>query len=248
MTDGGDAASASLAVAALLDGPEQPLRLLSDGSHAQSWATGSDAVLVLESEHGVHLPNAVHGADVTRLRRLGVRTSVIGGGRWVADGMEVRVRRWWDPVPRRVDVRAEVVAEVASALLPPPRDPALDMIEEAIGAADPARLVGLGTGSTPGGDDWLAARLVALHAVDRGDDAVALWAEVEPHLGATTPFSADLLRHAARGAAVLAVHRLLDALSGRGEPATALRDVLALGDTSGWWLARGLTDTLTAHQ
>jgi Protein of unknown function (DUF2877) len=236
-------ASASLAVAALLDGPEQALRLLSDGSHAQSWATGSDEVLVLESEHGVHLPNAVHGADVTRLRRLGVRASLIGGGRWIADGMEVRVHRWWDPVPPRVDVRADAVAALSAALLPPPRDPALDAIEEAIRAGQPARLVGLGTGSTPGGDDWLAARMVALRATGRDDDASALWAEVEPHLAATTPFSADLLRHAARGGAALAVHRLLDAVSGRGAPDLALRDVLALGHTSGWWLARGVIDT-----
>ena len=45
------------------------------------------------------------------------------------------------------------------------------------------------------------------------------------------------------GAAVLAVHRLLDAVSGREPPAAALRDVLALGHTSGWWLARGVIDT-----
>jgi hypothetical protein len=41
---------------------------------------------------------------------------------------------------------------------------------------------------------------------------------------------------------VLAVHRLLDAVSGRGAPTAALRDVLALGHTSGWWLARGVID------
>jgi hypothetical protein len=240
--------AASLGIAALLDGPEQPLRLLSDGPHAQAWVAESGAVLVLESEQGAHLPNAVHGADVTRLRRLGVSTSSVGGGRWTADGTEVRVRRWWDPVPRRVTVRADAVAALATSLPPPPPDPARAAIEDAARARRPDRLVGLGTGSTPGGDDWLAARLVTLWAVGRNDDAAVLWADVEPRLEATTPLSADLLRHAARGAAALAVHGLLDAVSGRTPPGLALHDVLALGHTSGWWLARGVIDTAAEHQ
>jgi hypothetical protein len=239
--------SASLAVAALFDGPEQPLRLLGDSSVAQVWAGETGAVLVLESEHGVYLPDAVHDVDVDLLRRLGVRTSVIGGGSWVGGDVPLQVHRWWDPVPRRVQVRPAVVAELKEALGSPPRDPAGPAIEDAIAAGQPGRLVGLGTGSTPGGDDWLAARLVTLRAVGRDDDAAQLWARVEPCLAATPPLSADLLRHAARGGAALAVHRLLDAVSGRAAPPAALRAVLALGHTSGWWLARGVIDTAGEH-
>ena len=65
-------------------------------------------------------------------------------------------------------------------------------------------------GSTPAGDDLLAGRLVALHALGEVDAAAALAAELP--LDRTTTLSAELLRRAAVGEASRPVIELLRAL------------------------------------
>lgn len=74
-------------------------------------------------------------------------------------------------------------------------------------------LLGAGPGLTPSGDDFIAASLLTLHAIRRGDLAGRVWAEILPALpGATHPVSAAHLSCAAEGRLAEAQHRLLQAL------------------------------------
>lgn len=102
----------------------------------------------------------------------------------------------------------------------------------ALAAAD--RLVGLGPGLTPSGDDALLGVEAALHVVGhaRSGSLVGSLADLDRR---TTTVSAAMLRHAARGEAAERIHRLLAVLLA---PSTAgladtLDDAVAWGATSG---------------
>jgi hypothetical protein len=142
------------------------------------------------------------------------------------------------------------VAETAGAAARGVPDRPVDALRVALAAGDPAllraavhALVGLGAGSTPGGDDVLAGALAALHATRRSVLAhqvgVAALADVATR---TTALSADLLRLAAAGhvcSEAAAVLRAVDS----GDPSAlreALRRLLRVGHTSGADLATGL--------
>ncbi|MEM9607984.1 MAG: DUF2877 domain-containing protein [Actinomycetota bacterium] len=148
--------------------------------------------------------------------------------------------RWWDPAVPRIAPRPERVAELRAALgrLDPPED---DAVVAARGG-DPDALVGLGSGSTPAGDDLLAGRLVALHALGDAEAAAELAAELR--LDRTTPLSAELLRRAALGEASRPVNELLRAVERRTSVALELEALLEVGGTSGRWLAEGIADAL----
>lgn len=106
------------------------------------------------------------------------------------------------------------------------------------------RLLGLGPGLTPAGDDVLAGLLLGLRHLGGSSGAAlaaALGAGVLPAAERrTTAISAALLRHAAGGAAADPVIDVLDAVGGRLALAPALRRLLAVGHTSGADLATGL--------
>ena len=106
------------------------------------------------------------------------------------------------------------------------------------------RLVGLGPGLTPAGDDVLAGALVALAAT--GGDAAALDRLVAPLRPHTTIVSAALLRCAAAGRAVPQLARFVTAAAaGRAVPAM-VQDLLRVGSTSGTALAHGALAALGA--
>jgi hypothetical protein len=90
---------------------------------------------------------------------------------------------------------------------------------------DSTRLLGLGTGLTPEGDDLLAGAAAAVAALEPWDAATrARWlaAAAPPDAGErTTKLSATLLGLAARGQAIEPVHALLDLEHERWEPALA---------------------------
>ena len=108
------------------------------------------------------------------------------------------------------------------------------------------RLLGLGHGLTPSGDDFLGALLFTLrHA------PVLDWQARMPGLhsrlaaaasGATNPISAALLHDMMAGTSYRALHELLDALDlGRPEPvAGAVHSLLAVGASSGADLLAGV--------
>ncbi|MGH3400133.1 MAG: DUF2877 domain-containing protein, partial [Streptosporangiaceae bacterium] len=118
------------------------------------------------------------------------------------------------------------------------------------GAVEAARrLIGLGPGLTPSGDDMLAGLLLALRLLGGATaGARAVWladqlaATVTRHARErTTPVSAALLHCAARGQGSAEVGRVLRALGGLEPAAAAVARLLAIGHTSGADLAWGLS-------
>jgi hypothetical protein len=108
--------------------------------------------------------------------------------------------------------------------------------------ADPTALVGLGPGLTPAGDDLLAGTLVTLRALDLRAAAASVIDRMDTTR--TTPISAALLVEAAQGRAARPLLGLLRSLTGSGEVDAALDGLLAVGATSGRWLAEGVRRAL----
>lgn len=111
------------------------------------------------------------------------------------------------------------------------------------------RLLGLGLGLTPSGDDFLGGMMIALAMSGYADAASALAAPVlaaAPE--ATNRISAAHLGAAARGLGADALHRSVEALAGghREELATALQGLDAIGHSSGWDALAGAVSALAA--
>jgi len=111
---------------------------------------------------------------------------------------------------------------------------ALETGDRSLAAELATRLVGLGPGLTPSGDDLLVGIEAALHALARpsaGFLALAL-DDVE---GRTTALAATLLRHAGAGEFAERLHTLLAALLGSDDEAipAAIDRAVAWGATSG---------------
>lgn len=107
-----------------------------------------------------------------------------------------------------------------------------------------SRLIGLGPGLTPAGDDFLtgllalcAAPSMRLHAY------TALLAElVRTHQGATTDISFTTLKEAARGRVRESIMAVLDAVANDNQDTleTAAQKVIAIGKTSGTDIVSGM--------
>ena len=184
---------------------------------------------------------------------------VVGAGRVVGAGLELRAVREWRPsrvgvlpVPGRaaadgvgyVGVLADLCADLVRA--------ALDgrTVEPHVHG-----LVGAGAGLTPSGDDALCGVLLALRAWGRSPEPfAAVVGAVARSLRRTNDLSASLLRAAAEGYAVPQVVSLVEALSrsesgaesgaGRSVAVTALEAVHAIGHSSGRDLVAGLVGAL----
>jgi hypothetical protein len=124
--------------------------------------------------------------------------------------------------------------------------PALDALDEWLrhGLAvpdDAARLVGLGPGLTPSGDDYFGGMLVALRALARHAQADALWRWLQPQLVAgTSAISAAHLEAAAAGEAHEIVHEVLL------DPRQAQK-LDRIGHCSGWDALAGAVAVLRAN-
>jgi hypothetical protein len=107
--------------------------------------------------------------------------------------------------------------------------------------ASVARLLGLGPGLTPSGDDVLAAVLIALHALGRERSAALLWSLLGSELAvATSVLSAAHLTAAAAGQGHRAIHAVLEALCARRAVVPAIRGLAELGHSSGWDALAGM--------
>lgn len=99
------------------------------------------------------------------------------------------------------------------------------------------RLLGLGPGLTPSGDDYLGGALVALRAFGRAESADALWSALRQRATkCTNRISAAHLAAAAEGDAYEALHACLSTLAA-GEVAGwrgRLDRVASVGHCSGW--------------
>jgi hypothetical protein len=102
-------------------------------------------------------------------------------------------------------------------------------------AAAAARLVGLGPGLTPAGDDFLTGYLAALwsRAGSRQWHAATLAAALAPFLARTHAISRQMLDDAANGRFAQALVDVIIALSGAGDIDAAAARALACGHSSG---------------
>lgn len=100
---------------------------------------------------------------------------------------------------------------------------------------DATRLVGLGPGLTPSGDDFLAGFLTALRRLGRGDLADAAARVVVPLAAtATNSIAAAHLLHAAEGEMAARLIEVLDRIAAGGDTEELLDRVETIGHTSGW--------------
>ena len=136
-------------------------------------------------------------------------------------------------VPARV-VSVQVARRRAPVLAPHTWRPAAR-----VDVSDPQRLLGHGPGLTPSGDDVLAGYLVGAAAYGLPVDALRAYVDANAHRRTTT-LSAALLRHAAAGETIPQVAALLDALDGHRPLDRALRELAAVGHTSGAALGSGV--------
>jgi hypothetical protein len=168
----------------------------------------------------------VADAAAARWSRRSVATRTIAQARASAGGFGALMREdvAHDPVGI-LDVARPMLAGLIVALETGDRRCAAEVA---------TRLIGLGPGLTPSGDDVLVGIEAALHALDRpsaGFLALAM-GDVEER---TTALAATLLRHAAAGEFAERLHILLAALLGSDDEtiATAIGRAAAWGATSG---------------
>lgn len=192
--------------------------------------------------------------------------AVVGGGVIETGLLRVAVCRWWDPAPVLVPLSRQRLQTGYAALqvlcAASPRQPGLGedagpavlaarcAAGDVPGAAGAVRrLLGLGPGLTPSGDDMVAGLLLALRLLGgaTADGARAVWladrlAATVTHYARdrTTAVSAALLHCAARGQAAAEVVSVLRAFEGREPAGPAVARLLAAGHTSGADLAWGL--------
>lgn len=116
-----------------------------------------------------------------------------------------------------------------------------NLVEDPVGAPDPAGdadvLIGLGGGLTPSGDDWVGGSMVALRALGKPDAARRVAGWVLPLAQSRTgKISIAHLAAASGGEGAAALHEAIRAICADDGPGldTALRDIDAIGHTSGW--------------
>jgi hypothetical protein len=199
-------------------------------------------VMALLARGAVALPFGIRTpipAAVAPWRALRVGDAVtIRDGRVELPGASLVLRRWWrPPVVRALRGGLALKDGLAALHAALPDAPACRDVDP---GAPPARLLGLGPGLTPYGDDVLAGRLIA--AVAWGGE-VGLASQVRATArAATTAVSEVWLLEAAQGRAVPEAVGLVDAVSA-GAPQrvrAALGPLLAVGSTSGHGLAAGI--------
>jgi hypothetical protein len=193
----------------------------------------------------------------------------VGGGRIVVGELAVSAAAWWDPRPRlpggrpallpegvrqlRTTLYGEGMPHSAFTLPGLPTGPGgpLAALRGAVRRADleaalrtATRLIGLGPGLTPAGDDVMAGTIAGL--VLLGHPAAERFAAGVCALaaGRTTELSRALLRHAAAGRVSAEYAAVLQGLVGERPLAPAIERLLATGATSGRAMALGLSTAI----
>ncbi|MQY02379.1 oxamate carbamoyltransferase subunit AllH family protein [Actinomadura macrotermitis] len=277
------AGAASLALRPALAAPRHPARVIAAfpaAVYLERHGGPEPRVVAVVACDAVRLPNAVVLGAACRDRPFrGVREggeAWIGDGRVETEGLQIRIRRWWDPSPELGALGPAAFARGVHGLeqalhstgggtcggtgggLAGHPDPAL--LARLCAAGDLAgsveaaeRIVGLGPGLTPSGDDILAGLLVTLRlaggALGEGGrgGGRAVWlagwlgAAVTADAGTrTTALAATLLHCAAAGCAGAEVAAVLRGVAGHEPVVPAVRRLLAVGHTSGADLAAGV--------
>jgi len=189
----------------------------------------------------------------------------VGAGRIAVGDLVVRAAAWWNPRPRlpqprpallpegvrqlRTTLYGEGVPHSAFTLPGMPTGPGgpLAALRGAVRRSDleaalrtATRLIGLGPGLTPAGDDVMAGTMAGL--VLLGHPAAERFAGGVLSLaaGRTTELSRALLRHAAAGQVSGEYSAVLQGMVGERPLGPAIAGLLAAGSTSGRALALGL--------
>jgi hypothetical protein len=189
----------------------------------------------------------------------------VGGGRIVVGDLAVSAAAWWNPRPKLPSLRPALLPEGVRQLrnslygegvphsaftlpgLPTGPGGPLAALRGAVRRADleaalrtATRLIGLGPGLTPAGDDVMAGTIAGL--VLLGHPAAERFAAGVYSLaaGRTTELSRALLRHAACGRVSGEYAAVLHGLVGERPLAPAVAALLATGATSGRAMALGL--------
>jgi hypothetical protein len=189
----------------------------------------------------------------------------VGGGRIVVGDLSVSAAAWWNPRPKLPSLRPALLPEGVRQLrntlygegvphsaftlpgLPTGPGGPLAALRGAVRRADleaalrtATRLIGLGPGLTPAGDDVMAGTVAGL--VLLGHPAAERFAAGVYSLaaGRTTELSRALLRHAACGRVSGEYAAVLHGLVGERPLAPAVATLLATGSTSGRAMALGL--------
>ncbi len=268
-------AAACAAIAGLLTGPSRTARVLGaspaavyltapDPTAEADAADGAAVVVALVTVDAVRLPCALvlpERADAAGLPPPGYAArAAVGEGAVVLGHTVVRVARWWRPPiprpPRRVAV--ELRDRDPFGHLPATIRARAGNLGDALAADDRQgtrtaadRLLGLGPGLTPAGDDILAGLLTAAGLAPASRGALADLAGHVRRVAArrTTTLSAALLLAAADRTGCPELVGFVDAVGGYGEPEPAYARLARIGHTSGRDLAAGvLTATRLADR
>ena len=263
-------AAASTGAASLLRGPVRRARVLASTPtgvylHVPGERDG-DVVGVLTSD-AVRLPLGCVLRRPSTGRPLVPPTAAaeVGGGRVVVGDLVVSAAAWWDPRPRLPSGRPALLPEGVRQLrttlygdgvphsafelpgLPTGPGGPLAALRGAVRRADldaalrtATRLIGLGPGLVPAGDDVMAGTVAGL--VLLGHPAAPRVAAGVNALAAcrTTELSRALLRHAAAGRVSVEYAAVLHALVGERPLAPAVDALLTSGSTGSRATALGL--------
>jgi hypothetical protein len=193
----------------------------------------------------------------------------VGGGRIVVGDLAVSAAAWWNPRPRLPSLRPallpEGVRQLRSALygdgvphsaftlpgLPTGPGGPLAALRGAVRRADldaalrtATRLIGLGPGLTPAGDDVMAGTIAGLVLLGHPSAERFAAAVYSLAAGRTTELSRALLRHAAAGRVSGEFAAVLHGLVGERPLLPAVTTLLATGSTSGRAMALGLSTAI----
>lgn len=256
-------AAAAAYLRELLTGPIRAAQVVATRSAVSVLSVqvaGRDRVISIGSIHRAD-PRPVRTAATVLLSEhvLAARGSVaqLGEGQLTFGGRAHRVVRYWPSRIDRCTIDLAALERLVDQCDPPvglPTDRVLSLVEslrlrctDGVGRAARS-LVGLGSGSTPAGDDVLAGVALALRMAEESDLLAAIDDAIRGDLGERTPaLSAELLRAALGGHTATQVRDLVRALRPAGDPLRhrpAVDAVLALGHTSGADLLLGLVSTL----
>jgi hypothetical protein len=264
--------SASLAVRQPVTGSPRPVRIVAanpDAVHLElPPAAPEPRLLVVASAGSSRLPNGIAVAPdgLDRAAAAADDDGWVGRGTVQVGELAVRVLRWWDPSPVLGPLSRVRLEQGAAALhracTAAGRGPSLAGQDEPAalaacctegdlaGAVEAAeRMVGLGLGLAPAGDNMISGLLLALRllggAISGGTRAVWLadWLGAAVTADAarrTTSLGASLLYCAAHGQASAEVSGVLRGLAGQEPLGPAARTLLATGQDAGADLAWGL--------
>ncbi|MDQ3732422.1 MAG: DUF2877 domain-containing protein [Actinomycetota bacterium] len=186
----------------------------------------------------------------------------VGEGRISVGPLTVRASGWWDPRPRLPSVHPALLPEgmrelrsmVSERMHGPVRDVPVELcaqlgalraalrrndVTSALRAAQ--RMIGLGPGLTPAGDDLLCGILAGLSLLGHPQASRIGAGILALAPGRTTDLSLALLRHATLGQVNSELGSVVQALAGTGRLPGALQRLFAVGHTSGIALGLGLS-------